>query len=343
MLETLERLIPTFPKLPKPTRKYERIGANLTNVTPLSISRGPKPISKSARFTGTAFEDRVKQQNFDSSTKVDFVFDAENRRIKQTALEVLPSAEFGEARHLTDADSPSHRDLTITKNQESKHAKGEVAVNASAIAKLDANQASEAAIEGLMPSSASWMPCPVPSSEDNKGSASTIALSTRHPSKSLCDSGKPRLAASLPRLLDSSPSTEPSAETSEETASPSSLVDGSSNTHGSSSPSVIGVLNATSTFSNAPSRSIKVSNKDYRQDFSSDADDERDLDESDLETHADEDDHDVGDDVLPSQDKDDDGLHEHLREITIKGKGKRHYDGEGSFEEGEGGGWRTSQ
>jgi len=178
------------------------------------------------------------------------------------------------------------------------------------------------------------MLCLAPSSEDDTDILS--GLTSRHPSRSSLRIEGPKLVRDPSRAIDSGHSAEASAEVSETPASPSSIVDASLDTHKPSVFAADGVPNSSPSFLNLSSGQLmKLVNAEYRQDFSSDADDEHDVDESDLETHVGADEHDeVGDDVLPSLDKDDEGLHKHLGVITIKGKGKRQYDGEGSVGEG---------
>jgi len=179
------------------------------------------------------------------------------------------------------------------------------------------------------------MLCLAPSSEDDTDILS--GLTSRHPSKSLLQIERPKLVRDLSRAVDSSHSAEASAEVSETPASPSSIADASLATHRPSLSAADRFPNSSPSFLNmSSSQLMKLVNAEYRQDFSSDADDEHDVDESDLETHIGEDEQDgVGDDVLPSLDKDDEGLHKHLRGITIKGKGKRQYVGDGSVEDGQ--------
>jgi len=178
------------------------------------------------------------------------------------------------------------------------------------------------------------MLCLAPSSEDDTDILN--GLTSRHPSKSLLEIQRPKLIRDQSRAVDSSHSAEASAEVSETPASPSSVADASLDTHRPSLSAAEGFPNSSPYFLKlSSSQLMKLVNAEYRQDFSSDADDEHDVDESDLETHIGEDEHDkVGDDVLPSLDKDDEGLHKRLRGITIKGKGKRQYVGEGSVGEG---------
>lgn len=52
-------------------------------MTPLSILRGPKSISKEAKSPATTFEDRLNQHDFDSETTIEYNFDDQNRRIRQ--------------------------------------------------------------------------------------------------------------------------------------------------------------------------------------------------------------------------------------------------------------------
>ncbi len=179
------------------------------------------------------------------------------------------------------------------------------------------------------------MLCLAPSSEDDTDILN--GLTSRHPSKSLLEIQRPKLIRDQSRAVDSSHSAEASAEVSETPASPSSVADASLDTHRPSLSAAEGFPNSSPSFLKlSSSQLMKLVNAEYRQDFSSDADDEHDVDESDLETHIGEDEHDkVGDDVLPSLDKDDEGLHKRLRGITIKGKGKRQYVGEGSVGDGK--------
>lgn len=177
------------------------------------------------------------------------------------------------------------------------------------------------------------MLCLAPSSEDDTEILS--GLTSRHPSRTLLEIEEPKLIRDQSRAVGSSHSAEASAEVSETPASPSSVANAAVDVHRPSLPGADGVPNSSPSFLNmSSSQLMKLVNAEYRQDFSSDADDEH--DESDLETHIGEDEHDgIEGEVLPSLDKDDEGLHKHLRAITIKGKGKRQYVRESSVEEGQ--------
>lgn len=179
------------------------------------------------------------------------------------------------------------------------------------------------------------MLCLAPSSEDDTDILS--GLTSRYPSRSLLEIERPKLVRDLSRAVDSSHSAEASAEVSETPASLSSVANAAVDVHRPSLSAADGVPKSSPSFLNmSSSQLMKLVNAEYRQDFSSDADDEHDVDESDPETHFGEDEHDeIEGEVLPSLDKDDEGLHKHLRGITIKGKGKRQYVGEGSLEDGE--------
>lgn len=191
------------------------------------------------------------------------------------------------------------------------------------------------AAEGQRPSFTSSMLCLAPSSEDDTDIPS--GLTSRHPSRSLLEIERPKLIRDLFRGLDSGHSAEASAEVSETPGSPSSVANAELDVHRPSVFAADAMPNSSPSFLNmSSSQLMKLVSAEYRQDFSSDADDEHDLDESDLETHVGEDEHGASEgDVLPSLDKDDQGLHKRLRGITIKGKGKRQYVGEGSVEDGQ--------
>lgn len=106
---------------------------------------------------------------------------------------------------------------------------------------------------------------------------------------------------------------------------------------------------------NAASKSLSVAppdrpkhgftkiNAGHRADTSSDADDEWDQDESDLKIHPGEDDQDTTEDLVPSQNKHDEGLHHGIDNLTLKGPGKRQHDGDGSHGGLEGGGEGTDK
>lgn len=330
--ETLEKLIPSYPRISRPSRQSKRIDTVFSAKTPLSISQGLKLKHKQANLDGAAFEDRFKQQTFESRTKVKYNFDDRNRRVEQDAPKDEPSANAGESKQSLNADPASQATLTARTDQRNNEKGEKETANADGFETSLVPKASSAVFDEPRPSMKSAIQRHAPSSEDDTGGAT--ALSTRRLSRATLDSDNSRLAAKLPYRLWGG-STEASAEISDCTASPKSPAKTLFDTQKYSPLTGERVLDNVASITNELEQSTKLASVEFRHEFSSDADDEHDIDQSDIETEMGEEDRDPDNDMLPSQDKDDEGLHKHMREITIKGKGKRFYDADGSLEEGD--------
>ena len=306
-------------------RKPGHVDTTFTNKTPLSISRGSKPINKWVSSAANSYEDRLRQKNFEDNTKVEFNFDDENRRIELKAQKEGSLAEGTGDSKPSKAPSPLKRNLIIIAQQDSVGPKGAEVANADVFADLDAPRMSKEAIERPGPASNLSTQCLTQGSCQDTNSASTSK--PRRPSKIPPTLDRSRLPTYQPRQQDSGPSTEASAEASDDTPSPRSFPNTPSHTYESRLRFSSRTIDASSTTSNTPVKLTTPVYTDCRQGFNRAADAEHDLNDSDLETEVGEDERDADDDVVPSQDKDDEGLHKQISEITIKGKGKRRYDG----------------
>ena len=282
-------------------------------------------MNKCASSAANSFEDRLRQKTFERNTNVEFHFDDENRRIELKAQKEGSLAEGTGDSKPSKAPSPLQKNLIIIAEQDIVGAKGTEVANVDVFADLVAPRMSKEAIErpGLASNlSAQYL---TQGSDQDTNSASTSK--PRRPSKIPLNLDRSKLATYQPRQRDSGPSAEASAESLDDTPSPRSFPNTPTQPYDPRLRFSSGTPGASSTASNTPVKLTKLVYTNFRQGFNSDADDEHDLNDSDLETEVGEDEGNVDDDVVPSQDKDDEGLHKRISEITIKGKGKRQYDG----------------
>ena len=287
-------------------------------------------MNKWASSAANSYEDRLRQKTFEENTNIEFHFDDENRRIELKARKEGSLAEDAGDSMPLKAPSPLKKNLIIIAEQDSVGAKGTKVANFDVFADLDAPRMSKEAIE--RPGLASNLSRQDLTQGSHQDTHSACTSKPRRPSKTPLNLDRSRLATYQPRQRDSGPSPEASTEASDDTPSPRSFPNTPTQPYESRLRPSSGFRDTSSTASNTPVKLTKVVYTDFRQGFNSDADDEHGLNDSDLETEMGEDEHDADDDVVPSQDKDDEGLHKRISEITIKGKGKRRYDGESATE-----------
>ena len=315
--------------MPNSVKQRNSINIDFAAKTPLSISHGSKPKPTQAPLAVTAFEDRLKQQTLESNCAIEFNFDDRNRRIELNPVKDERAAKIKELRRSSRSHATFQQDYSTTEDQESHGVEKTVTVNVIDLTQPEASKTLEAVTEARGPS---LMQRLAPSSEEDTGISR--ASQARSLSKKTLNLHKSRSAAPPDAREGFSGSAEASAEASDGTTSKDSLAEISSNHREPSLSLGNGDPKEKTAISQHLAPPTKLMGKAYRYDFSSDADDEHDAGESDLETEIGEDEKHFADDVLPSQNRDDEGLHQRLREITIKGRGKRLYGEEYSLQEG---------
>ncbi|KAL8826841.1 MAG: hypothetical protein Q9191_003547 [Dirinaria sp. TL-2023a] len=305
--EILEKLIPEFPRSPENSHRTRGpIDANFSSKVPLSIARGLPLTPKSARYEGVSYEDQIEHRRLAKGP---------NAR-RSNALGRLEEAGVK-------AHDPTSIHQQIDLSDTSQH--------------LNRDRDDEDALKGR----AQYLGSRHSKEEDT---ASSSATDSKYPAASL-DQAPVKNDKAL--VLHSRPDIQQvdlrASKAHESTAisptGPENLVKDSDKQRKSKAPDRNAAFKSPKfTPPDRPKHGFTKINVSHHADTSSDADDEWDKDDSDLKTHLGEDDQDAIEDLIPSQDQDDEGLHHGINNLTLKGPGKRQHDGDSNVGDNSRGG-----